>query len=71
MDYGYLYAPLTMQDSQGRRLMWGWAREGRTGEQDVTVYKSMGHVAEDLAAAALVAGRARAAGVGREADLLG
>jgi len=46
-------------------------REGRTGEQDVTVYKSMGHVAEDLAAAALVADRARAAGVGREIDLLG
>jgi ornithine cyclodeaminase/alanine dehydrogenase-like protein (mu-crystallin family) len=46
-------------------------REGRTGEEEVTVYKSMGHVAEDLAAAALVADRARAAGAGRELDLLG
>jgi len=46
-------------------------REGRTGEDQVTVYKSMGHVAEDLAAAALVADRARAAGAGREVDLLG
>ena len=46
-------------------------REGRTGEDQVTVYKSMGHVAEDLAAAALAADRARAAGAGREVDLLG
>lgn len=26
---GCLYAPLTMRDEQGRRLMWGWLWEGR------------------------------------------
>ncbi len=46
-------------------------RDGRSGEEEITVYKSMGHVAEDLAAANLVAERARAAGLGREIDLLG
>lgn len=29
LDYASLYAPLTIQDDQGRRLMWGWLREGR------------------------------------------
>lgn len=30
LDYGgYLYAPQTLFDAQGRRLMWGWLREGR------------------------------------------
>jgi beta-fructofuranosidase len=29
LDYAVLYAPLTLQDNQGRRLMWGWLREGR------------------------------------------
>lgn len=29
LDAGTFYAPLTMQDDQGRRLMWGWLREGR------------------------------------------
>jgi beta-fructofuranosidase len=29
-DSSYLYAPLTMADSGGRRLLWGWLREGRT-----------------------------------------
>ncbi|MBN2472463.1 MAG: glycoside hydrolase family 32 protein [Anaerolineae bacterium] len=28
-DYGVAYAPLTMQDDQGRRLLWAWLREGR------------------------------------------
>ncbi len=32
LDYGYLYAPLTMLDDSGRRLLWGWVREGRTVE---------------------------------------
>jgi beta-fructofuranosidase len=32
LDHGYLYAPLTLQDDQGRRLLWGWLREGRTVE---------------------------------------
>lgn len=27
----YLYAALTLQDDQNRRLMWAWLREGRTG----------------------------------------
>lgn len=30
LDYGYLYAPLSMEDKEGRRLMWGWLREGRS-----------------------------------------
>lgn len=29
LDMAYLYAPLTLEDDQGRRLMWGWLREGR------------------------------------------
>lgn len=29
-DYAYLYAPLTLEDDKGRRLMWGWVREGRS-----------------------------------------
>jgi beta-fructofuranosidase len=29
---GHLYAPQTMRDAQGRRLMWGWLWEGRTRE---------------------------------------
>jgi alanine dehydrogenase len=45
-------------------------RPGRPDPEAVTVYKSMGHVVEDLAAAALVARQARAAGLGREVDLL-
>ena len=27
-DHAYLYAPLTIQDDKGRRLLWGWIREG-------------------------------------------
>jgi beta-fructofuranosidase len=32
LDYGYVYAPLTMRDSRGRRLLWSWLREGRSAE---------------------------------------
>lgn len=32
LDHGYLYAPLMMSDSRGRRLLWAWLREGRTAE---------------------------------------
>lgn len=33
LAYGdYFYAPLTMQDQQRRRVMWGWIREGRSQE---------------------------------------
>ncbi len=28
-DGAYFFAPATMRDDQGRRLMWGWVREGR------------------------------------------
>lgn len=39
-------------------------RPGRTSEQDITVYKSMGHAVEDAATARIVYDRARAEGVG-------
>ena len=45
-------------------------RPGRGGPGELTVYKSMGHVVEDLVVADLVAGRARADGLGRTVDLL-
>ena len=32
LDHGYFYAPLTMLDSRGRRLLWGRLREGRSEE---------------------------------------
>ena len=32
LDYAYLYAPLTLEDDKGRRLMWAWLREGRSQE---------------------------------------
>lgn len=32
LDYAYFYAPLTMQDAQNRRLLFGWLREGRSVE---------------------------------------
>ena len=35
LDYGYYYAPLSIIDSQGRRLMWGWLREGRAISEQV------------------------------------
>lgn len=31
-DHAYLYAPLTMLDDNGRRLLWSWVREGRSVE---------------------------------------
>ncbi len=30
LDGGRLYAPQSMRDDRGRRLLWGWLREGRT-----------------------------------------
>ena len=30
LDHAYLYAPLTLLDDRGRRLLWGWLREGRS-----------------------------------------
>lgn len=34
IDYGkHFYAPQSMRDDQGRRLMWGWLREGRDDQQ--------------------------------------
>ena len=32
LDYGdnYFYAPQTVRDAQGRRLIWGWIQEGRS-----------------------------------------
>jgi alanine dehydrogenase len=44
-------------------------RDGRASEEQITVYKSMGHAVEDAAAAALVLERARAEGVGTEVAL--
>ena len=35
LDYGYYYAPLSLSDDQGRRLMWGWLREGRAISEQV------------------------------------
>ncbi len=32
LDAGSLYAPQTMRDDRGRRLLWGWLREGRSRE---------------------------------------
>jgi alanine dehydrogenase len=45
------------------------ARPGRTSDDEITVYKSMGHAVEDAAAAGLVLERARAEGVGVEVAL--
>ncbi len=44
-------------------------RPGRTSEDELTVYKSMGHAAEDAAAARLVYERALREGAGTEVDL--
>jgi alanine dehydrogenase len=44
------------------------SRAGRTSNEQITVYKSMGHAAEDAAAARLVYERARAERVGTEVD---
>jgi alanine dehydrogenase len=44
-------------------------RPGRTSREQITVYKSMGHAAEDAAAARLVYERALREGAGTEVDL--
>jgi ornithine cyclodeaminase/alanine dehydrogenase-like protein (mu-crystallin family) len=44
-------------------------REGRTSDNQITVYKSMGHASEDAVAANLVLEAARQQGAGREVDL--
>ena len=44
-------------------------RPGRTSDDEITVYKSMGHAVEDAAAAALVLEAARAQGTGTTVDL--
>jgi len=44
-------------------------RPGRTSREQITVYKSMGHAAEDAAAARLVYERALRVGAGTEVDL--
>ena len=44
-------------------------RRGRAGDQELTVYKSMGHAVEDIAAAHLVLERALAEGVGSVVEL--
>lgn len=36
LDYGQLYAPLTFADAQGRRLLFGWLREARSREEQVS-----------------------------------
>ena len=35
LDHAYCYAPFTMEDARGRRLLWGWLREGRSEEAHV------------------------------------
>lgn len=56
-----------VEPSMGTELgevLLGW-REGRQAEDEVTVYKAMGHACEDMAAASLVYQRAQREGVGR------
>lgn len=43
---------------------------GRSGADDITIYKSLGHIVQDLAGAAHVAGRAAARGLGISAPFL-
>ena len=45
------------------------SRPGRTSDDEITVYKSMGHAVEDAAAAALVLEAARAEGAGTTVEL--
>jgi ornithine cyclodeaminase len=45
------------------------ARVGRTSDDEITVFKSVGHAANDLAVARILARRARAEGRGVEVDL--
>ncbi len=32
LDYGNYYAPRSMPDARGRRILWGWVQESRTAE---------------------------------------
>jgi alanine dehydrogenase len=47
------------------------ARPGRTSQEELTLYKSVGVAVQDAAAAALVLSAARERGIGREVDLEG
>ena len=47
------------------------ARPGRTSQDELTLYKSVGVAVQDVAAAALVLSAARERGIGREVDLEG
>lgn len=44
-------------------------KEGRTADEQLTLYKSVGNAVQDAAAASLVLAAARARGIGREIDL--
>jgi alanine dehydrogenase len=44
-------------------------RAGRRADDEITVYKAMGHVIEDIVAAEIVYRRARERGVGRTITL--
>lgn len=33
LDHGYYYAMKSMKDEKGRRILWGWVEESRTGEE--------------------------------------
>jgi beta-fructofuranosidase len=33
LDHGYYYAMKSMLDEKGRRILWGWVEESRTGEE--------------------------------------
>ena len=45
-------------------------RPGRTSDDELTVYKAMGHAIEDLVAADLVLAAARARGAGRTVEMM-
>jgi ornithine cyclodeaminase/alanine dehydrogenase-like protein (mu-crystallin family) len=44
-------------------------KPGRRDAREITIYKSMGHAMEDLAAANLVYRKAREQGIGRQVEL--
>ena len=33
LDHGYYYAMKSMKDEKGRRILWGWVEESRTGDE--------------------------------------
>jgi beta-fructofuranosidase len=50
LDYGTFYAPLTMLDDQGRRIMYGWLRETRTArEQERAGWSGVQSIPRELA----------------------